>query len=319
VKTGPGAQVLSTPTAGANTYTGDTVIQEGVLRLNASNLIPDGPAAGNMTLTGGVGTGVFDLNGNSETLNGLHGSSGSTVTSNGVGTATLTVGGTATPATSATFAGTIRDNTDGGSGVLNFTKLTASTQILSGTNTYSGATTVSAGTLLVNGSLANTSSVTVAGGATLGGNGSINSNVTINGNLAPGNSPGTLAITGTLDLPSTATLNWEINNLDQTVGLSINDLVIVTGNLLLDGTLNVSSAGSFAGITSGKWRLFDYTGTLTDNELTLGTMPTLDAGIDWELDVSTPNQVDLKIIPEASIALLLGLGSFGLALRRRRA
>ena len=319
VKTGPGAQVLSTPTAGANTYTGDTVIQEGVLRLNASNLIPDGPTAGNMTLTGGVGTGVFDLNGNSETLNGLHGSSGSTVTSNGVGTATLTVGGTATPATSATFAGTIRDNTDGGSGVLNFTKLTASTQILSGTNTYSGATTVSAGTLLVNGSLANTSSVTVAGGATLGGNGSINSNVTINGNLAPGNSPGTLAITGTLDLPSTATLNWEINNLDQTVGLSINDLVIVTGNLLLDGTLNVSSAGSFAGMTTGKWRLFDYTGTLTDNELTLGTMPTLDAGIDWQLDVSTPNQVNLKIIPEASTALLLGLGSLGLALRRRRA
>jgi len=41
----------------------------------------------------------------------------------------------------------------------------------------------------------------------------------------------------------------------------------VTGNLTLDGTLNVSDAGGFG---AGVYRIIDYTGTLTDNGLDIG-------------------------------------------------
>lgn len=64
-------------------------------------------------------------------------------------------------------------------------------------------------------------------------------------------------------------------------GGALNDLVDVGGDLVLDGTLNVSvsAGGSFGG---GVYRVFNYGGALTDNGLTLGTMP-----IGSELSVQT--------------------------------
>jgi fibronectin-binding autotransporter adhesin len=122
-----------------------------------------------------------------------------------------------------------------------------------------------------------------------------------------------------LVLADTAILAFELNPLDQTVGGGVNDLIDGVTNLTLDGLLNVSAtSGSFAGVTTATWRLFNYSGTLTDNALALNSMPTLDAGASWQLDTGTANQVNLKIVPEPSATLLLGLGSLGLALRRRR-
>ena len=55
------------------------------------------------------------------------------------------------------------------------------------------------------------------------------------------------------------------------VGGGTNDLVIVTGGLTLDGTLNIADAGGFS---RGVYRLINYGGALTDNGLLIGGLPT---------------------------------------------
>ncbi len=83
------------------------------------------------------------------------------------------------------------------SGLGSFTKTGTGTLTLSGTNTYTGLTTIDGGTLMVNGSIVASSAVTVNNGATLAGTGFL-PGVTINagGILSPGNSIGTLRVTG---------------------------------------------------------------------------------------------------------------------------
>ncbi|NKC22663.1 hypothetical protein HED50_12840 [Ochrobactrum oryzae] len=58
-------------------------------------------------------------------------------------------------------------------------------------------------------------------------------------------------------------------------GGAFNDLINVGGDLLLDGTLNVSlSSGGVFG--TGIYRVINYGGILTDNGLELGMMPVTD-------------------------------------------
>ncbi len=160
-----------------------------------------------------------------------------------------------------------------------------------------------------------TSDITVNSGGTLGGTGTLGSaTIGAGGTLAPGNSPGTLSLAG-LGLDPLATLAFELNPLDTTLGGGINDLVAVGGLLDLNGTLNVTAAsGSFAGVTGGSWTLFTY-GSLSDGGLTFGSMPVLDDGYFWSAS-GTGSAYTLSIVPEPCSALL---GSFGLlALMRRR-
>jgi fibronectin-binding autotransporter adhesin len=150
-KDGTGVLTLS----GANAYSGATTISAGTLKLGASNVIPDGASAGNVT-----DNGTLDLAGFSDTINGLSGSG--TVDNSGGGTPMLTVGNN--NATSV-FAGTIQNT----SGTLALTKTGTGTLTLSGSlaNTYSGVTTVNAGELDLNktaGVNAIGGSLTIAGG-----------------------------------------------------------------------------------------------------------------------------------------------------------
>jgi hypothetical protein len=59
---------------------------------------------------------------------------------------------------------------------------------------------------------------------------------------------------------------------DGTEGGPLNDLVVVKGDLTLDGTLNVLEAtgGNYG---PGLYRMLSYTGNLTDNGLAIGNLP----------------------------------------------
>lgn len=178
----------------------------------------------------------------------------------------------------------------GGLGNSTINQLAGVTNLTGNSSTFGGTTNVTGGRLSVNGTLGNaTSQVNVGNGATLGGAGTIGGNVAIgNGVLSPGNSPGTLTINGNLALASGSVLDYELGAAN-TAGGPLNDLTVVKGNLTLDGTLNVTqSAGGVYG--AGVYRLIDYTGTLTDNGLELGSMP---AGTDNYVQTSIANQVNL--------------------------
>lgn len=180
-----------------------------------------------------------------------------------------------------TFGGLIS-----GSGSVN--QLGSGATVLTGSNTYTGATTVSAGSLIVNGNQsAATGLISVAGGGTLGGTGIIGGSVTIanGGILLPGNlgnSPGTLTIQKDLLLSGGSILNYNFGKAG-TPGGPLNDLTQVNGNLTLDGTINVSvsSGGSF---DPGVYRVISYAGTLTNNTLQTGTIPSPDYFVQTSID-----------------------------------
>jgi len=147
---------------------------------------------------------------------------------------------------------------------------------LTGANDYTGTTQVKAGSLFVDGDQsAAIGATTVASGAILGGKGTLGGDVTVadGATLAPGSNGavGTLTINGALALSAGSALDYSFGQAN-TIGGQLNDLINVNGNLVLDGTLNVSVApsGSFG---PGAYRVFNYAGTLTNNGLTLGSIP----------------------------------------------
>lgn len=134
-KTGNGMLTLT----GANTYTGTTTVNAGILRAGVDSAANISGAFGlnsNVTLANTAGA-TLDLNGWNNQIGSLNGggTTGGNVT---LGAGTLTVGGGTTAASTATYAGDISGN--GG-----VTKIGAGVQILSGTNTYTGVTTVNTG------------------------------------------------------------------------------------------------------------------------------------------------------------------------------
>lgn len=85
VKQGGGSWILS----GTNSHAGNTIVGGGILVLGASEVIPNGPEKGGVTLIG-----ALDLNGFSETINGLDGTGPVT------GSGNLTVSGVHRPGAS---------------------------------------------------------------------------------------------------------------------------------------------------------------------------------------------------------------------------
>lgn len=213
--------------------------------------------------------------------------------------------------------------------------------ILRGANTYTGNTTINTGTLRLGtgGSIANSGTISVASGAVfdtnagfslaaaqwLMGSGTVLGNVSALGTIAPGasGSAGTLSFANDLALGTGSVLSYGLSGTNTTIGGGINDLSAITGNLTLDGSLNIGEigVGSFLSATTGDtWRLFTYTGTLTNNGLILGSTPTLSPGLSLSVDTSTPNEVNLIVVPEplATGAALLVFGAGALARMRRR-
>ena len=196
------------------------------------------------------------------------------------------------------------------------------TLALSGINTYTGPTSVTSGTLLVNGDhTAAAGNITVASGATLGGSGILGGALTVNGGFTPGTSPNTLTTTSSASFATGSTLTYELNGGDQTIGGGINDLFTGVTALILNGTLNIVETVplSFSLVTSGSWRLINYSGALSGGGLTLGTQPTLPSGYSFAVNTSTPGQINLSVVPEPAVTGLLGGLLALVGFRRRRA
>lgn len=244
----------STILLGANSYTGNTLIGTG------SEL-----ALGNGGTTGSL----------SETTN---------ITDNGL----LTVNRADDVALNGVISGTgaFRQT---GSGVTR----------LAGNNSYAGTTTVEQGTLLINGVQTGTGITTVESGATLGGFGTAGGDVIFETGtvLRPGDDnrgagTGEFTINGDLTLASDTDSQFQLGEA-YTPGGALNDLVTVAGDLTLDGEVNVAltDGGSFL---PGVYRLFNYGGSLTNNVMTIGSLPPNNAEL-YNIQTNIANQVNLVL------------------------
>jgi fibronectin-binding autotransporter adhesin len=355
-KAGLGTLVLSSP-VGANSFS-NTTINAGTIKLGANEQLPNARTltVQGQALGGEAVAGIFDINGKNETIGALTIGGGTVALVNdfanamiidSAGGGLLTLGGTLTyqagTATNNQGMATISANLDLGAANrtaniqnssvaavdLNITgnvsgtgrTLTVTntgTLRFGGANTYSSLVVSNGGNVLNDGT--HSGAATVGPGGTLGGSGSIAGAVSVlaGGTLAPGSSPGTMTV-GDLNLAAGVTLSYELD-VAGTVGSGVNDLIIVNGNLTLDGSLNITGLANFAG---GVYRLINYTGTLADNGLDIGLLSGTASGFapgDLSIDTSVLGQVNLIVIPEPSTMALAGIGAalLGLHVIRRR-
>ncbi|NLB63862.1 MAG: hypothetical protein GX801_07135, partial [Fibrobacter sp.] len=142
-------------------------------------------------------------------------------------------------------------------------QLGTATLELSGNHTYTGNTLVENGTLLLTGSLANTQ-VNVKAQATLTGNGTLGGVLNLDNDaiLSPGQDNAATLQVGELNLSESSILNFDLGN--------TSDLVIVDGDLSLNGVINVNPGPGFK---AGTYTLINYSGNLVDNTLEIGNLP----------------------------------------------
>jgi autotransporter-associated beta strand protein len=186
-----------------------------------------------------------------------------------LGSNELTVGGSNL---STTVSGIISDH---GPQSVNLTatggsiiKTGTGTLTLTGTNTYTGGTTLDGGTLSVTGNIPSSSGATIDAGGTLEGSGTVATTaVNDGGTLAPGNSVGTLTISGNLVLTSGA--NYLIH-----LSSSSASETIVTGTTSVAGIFTVAPiSGSYSG--SHTYTVLYSTGLLSG---TFSSLPPVSAG-----------------------------------------
>lgn len=312
VKNGPGTWLLT----GANTYSGQTLINAGALRVASSTglgaggfngtsntLIANGAA---LELQGGITLDEhFHFAGAGPTgKGGLRSVSGDNIlTTNFAIDSDSTIGVDANSLT--VNAAIYHDN-----GSFGITKVGAGTLIFGGTNTYTGNTFVAAGTLQVNGSTVLSPTTVQTGGTLSGVNGNLGeTSVQAGGTLAPGPSVALLNFNANLTLGGSA--SFDVNK----SGLSLtSDLANVSGNLTLGGSLTVLATGD--PLANGDtFNLFDastFSGSFSSLNL-----PTLSGGLSWKTSNLAVDGT-IAVVPEPGAGLAL-LGGFGLLACLRRA
>ncbi|MDX6018795.1 autotransporter-associated beta strand repeat-containing protein [Scandinavium sp. V105_16] len=167
---------------------------------------------------------------------------------------------------------------------------------LTADNTFTGAAAVLKGALLINGNQsAATGATSVASNATLGGEGTLGGNVSVadNGHLAPGKDLSSVGILtmNNLSLAENSQLDFQFGKSNVPDGKdALNDLLVVNGDLTLDGRLNITEppGGKF---DVGVYRVINYSGNLTNNSLLFGTVP--EAADQLYIQTSVANQVNL--------------------------
>lgn len=204
----------------------------------------------------------------------------------------------------------------------------------------SGTYTLTGGTLTVNGGIINNAGGTFHAGpgttATVGGVGFINhgrlngagtivGNITSDGIIAPGNSPGTLTITGDYTQSALGTLETEIGGL---LAGTEYDVLNVTGTATLNGTLTVSlfdlGSGVFAPVAGNSFDIL--TAQIIRGTFRTVNLPALTSGLVWQIHyltdaIGSTDVVRLSVqpVPLPAAAYLFGAALVGLAgLTRRR-
>ncbi len=327
-KTGDGTLVL----AAANSYSGGTTIAAGILQLGDGTPGHDGQIAGDIVNNGALvvanlgdsaldgdisgtgtltqsGAGVLTLSGNSHYSGGTALLAGTISVSQeanlGDLTGTLTFDGGTLQVTGTDFDAIARNiawGANGGgfdivdannsftvssalSGTGAFTKTGAGALVLTADSSgYSGAVDVRAGDLRLDGAILG-GSLSVDNQADLGGHGTISGAASFaSGATLFGQSNQQITFGNGLTLASGSQTDVTLNGAPSTQAL-----FDVNGDLALNGTLNVDD-GSV--VSAGVYRIFDYSGTLTDNGMTIGTV----AGgnvTDYSLQTAINHQVNL--------------------------
>jgi fibronectin-binding autotransporter adhesin len=211
--------------AGSNTYSGDTTIAVGTLKVANSAAIPSGSGKGNVILAG-----TLDINGTNAFINNLQGGAGVVDNTSATSASTLTLGENND---AISLTGVTVQNSGGTN--LSLVKVGTGDLAMASANTFSGGLTVSNGTaLLGNNNAAGSGTITLAGGTLQN---SVN-NLTLANNID---------VTAASAMTIGSGLNWQIN-----------------GNLTGSGNITYSPANfaatlALAGDNSG------YSGTFTVN------------------------------------------------------
>ncbi|MBX3415726.1 MAG: hypothetical protein KF708_23785 [Pirellulales bacterium] len=155
-------------------------------------------------------------------------------------------------------------------------------------------------------------------GGVLAGTGTVEGNVLIDGGLvAPGFSPGTLTIDGSLTYGSSSTLSMEIGGLAKGIDY---DHMSVSGDLSLGGMLELSFINGFRPSELDSFELFSVGGSFDDSQLSIVWLG-VPQGFQYHtyLDEAAYGVV-ITAVPEPS-TLVLGAvaacGGLGIVLRRR--
>ncbi len=263
--------------SGANTYSGPTLVNVGILKAGVASVANVSGAFGNnsaVTLANiaGVSLDITGFNTQIGSLSGGGGTGGNVT----LGAATLTIGGDNT--SPAAYAGAISST---GTPTTSVIKIGTGIESLSGVNLYIGATQVNAGTLNVNGSLAVASAVTVGGASAsgtptlTGTGGTVGGSVTLasaGGGAAGILNPGTVGTVGTLTAGSVAFNSGSTFAIDLGAGSNNADKLVITGA----ATISSGALITFNQLTTpdqGKYVLATATSGLASNPFT-GTAPT---------------------------------------------
>lgn len=251
--------------SGDNTFTGGVTLSDGGIGLGISS-------TGSPVTSGPLGTGTFSIVSTTGASNRLYAVGGARTVGNTINWAgqPLVLGG----ANDLTLSGAIDLN--GGTRTLIISNTAAST--LSGIVSNGSLTIVGPGALTFNGSSLGLGTTTVSSG-TLSGTGAFLGPVSVSagGNLAPGSSIGTLAISNSLALTGTMTVEVSRNGATLTC-----DRIVGLTNVTFGGTLVVTDIGPDPLQLGNSFQLFNLAGT---GSFTISGSP--GGGNVWSFDPTT--------------------------------